>query len=103
MKLAASLTPDDEANPVARVVPSALCTGLRVIVSKLPTYPSVPAESILIFSTCWPEASGIEFFTTVVHLVHDPVLAIESDPVRSTPSTSTWKRPPIPSDDTFIA
>src|SRR4051794_33403114 len=82
-------------------VTGAAAAGATVIESKFATYPSAPAVSALIRSTCVPAESVTPLFPTVAQLCQSLVSGTLSVPVLSTPSTSTWNLPPLRSDATF--
>jgi hypothetical protein len=46
--------------------------------------------------TRWPALSGMATLEIVCQFCHPPVLGTVMAPVRSWPSTLTWKRPPAP-------
>ena len=65
---------------------------------KFATDPPGPTLSITTLMTCVPAASAIPVLVIVFHVCHPPVFGTVSVPVLFTPSTSTWKVPPMPLD-----
>src|SRR5436305_529208 len=59
------------------------------------TEPPEPIESTARRSTFGPALSDTSFVVTVCHASHVPVSGTVIDPLRLTPSTSTWKLPPV--------